>query len=77
MPIEYEIESDKATPFQRHMAYLVTAIFIGALVLVFLPLPIGQEDRDLLSMLIGMLVSKWQTIIDFFFTRQRSVKDGE
>lgn len=49
------------------MAYVVTAMFAMTLVMVFLPLPMDGMDRDLLSMLIGMLVSKWQTIIDFFY----------
>lgn len=53
--------------FLRHMAYLVTAGFFGALILLFLPIPFNVTERELLSMLIGMLVSKWQTIIDFFY----------
>lgn len=69
--------------FPVHMAYLVTIGFFVCVVLVFLPLPMDGMDRDLLSMLIGMLVSKWQTIIDFFFgskasyTNTGSVQNGK
>ncbi len=57
--------------FLRHMAYLVTIGFFGSLVLLFSPVSVNPEARDLLSMLIGMLVSKWQTIIDFFYGSSR------
>lgn len=57
--------------FMRHMAYLVTAGFFGALFLLFMPIPLNQEEKELLSMLVGMLVSKWQTIIDFFYGSSR------
>lgn len=57
--------------FLRHMAYLVTAGFFGALLLLFAPIPINPSGRELLSMLVGMLVSKWQTIIDFFYGSSR------
>ena len=58
--------------FLRHMAYLVTCGFFGALLLLFLPIQINQGARELLLMLIGMLASKWQTIIDFFYGSSRS-----
>ncbi len=63
--------------FLRHMAYLVTIGFFGALIFLFVPLPLNTnpEERELLSMLIGMLVSKWQTIIDFFYGSHH--KQGE
>lgn len=57
--------------FLRHMAYLVTAGFFGALVMLFIPLEYNVNERELLSMLVGMLVSKWQTIIDFFYGSSR------
>lgn len=57
--------------FLRHMAYLVTFGFFGALVLLFCPIPINPSARELLSMLVGMLASKWQTIIDFFYGSSR------
>ena len=53
--------------FIRHMAYLVTFGFFAALFCMFIPLTITPEEKNLLSMLVGMLASKWQTIIDFFF----------
>lgn len=58
--------------FLRHMAYLVSFGFFGALLLLFLPITINPSARELLSMLIGMLASKWQTIIDFFYGSSRS-----
>lgn len=66
--------------FPIHMAYLVTFGFFACVVMVFLPIPLEGMDRDLLSMLIGMLVSKWQTIIDFFFGSKNhlgSTKNGK
>jgi hypothetical protein len=57
--------------FLRHMAYLVTAGFFGALFMLFMPIPFNTSERELLSMLVGMLVSKWQTIIDFFYGSSR------
>lgn len=62
--------------FLRHMAYLVTVGFFGALVMLFLPIQYNPNERELLSMLVGMLVSKWQTIIDFFYGSSRSKQGG-
>jgi hypothetical protein len=62
--------------FLRHMAYIVTAGFFCALLLLFCPIPINPQGRELLSMLVGMLVSKWQTIIDFFYGSSRSRQGG-
>lgn len=62
--------------FMRHMAYLVTFGFFSALFLLFMPLNIGVEEKNLLSMLVGMLASKWQTIIDFFFGSSRHNSQG-
>lgn len=53
--------------FLRHMAYVVTIGFFAALGLLFVPVDINANARELLSMLVGMLASKWQTIIDFFY----------
>lgn len=53
--------------FLRHMAYFVTIGFFSALAMLFLPLDINANARELLFMLVGMLASKWQTIIDFFY----------
>lgn len=62
--------ADKIMPsrdFLRHMAYLVTIGFFGSLIMLFLPITVTNTQRELLSMLIGMLASKWQTIIDFYY----------
>lgn len=61
--------------FLRHMAYLVTIGFFGVLVLMFVPLQLSETDKQLLSLLVGMLVSKWQTIIDFFYGSSRHKQD--
>ena len=53
--------------FLRYMAYFVTGGFFGILILMFIPFSFNPNQRELLSMLVGMLVSKWQTIIDFFY----------
>lgn len=53
--------------FLRHLAYFVSLGFFCALFLMFIPLNISSEEKNLLSLLVGMLASKWQTIIDFFY----------
>lgn len=52
----------------RNLAYLVTIGFFAALFLLFYPqVQINETEQNLLSALIGMLASKWQTIIDYLF----------
>ncbi len=58
--------------FLIQMAFLVTAGFFSILLLLFVPWDISDEGKNLLSMLVGMLASKWQTIIDFFFGSSHS-----
>lgn len=58
--------------FLIQMAFIVTAGFFGVLALLFVPMDISDEGKNLLSMLVGMLASKWQTIIDFFFGSSHS-----
>ncbi len=54
--------------FLRQFAYFITLGFFVTLGLLFLPfLNLTSTEKQLLSMLIGMLASKWQTIIDFFY----------
>lgn len=53
--------------FMRHLTYLVSFGFFGALLMIFLPLQIDPHERDIFSLIVGMLVSKWQTIIDYYF----------
>lgn len=79
--VEDRMSARQAAPlykdFLRHMAYLVTCGFFGALILMFFPLPMtNSTERELLSMLIGMLVSKWQTIIDFYYGSSSSKQGG-
>lgn len=62
-----ELEDASYKRFLKFMAVLVTIGFFSVLFAVFLPLPISSEEKNLLSLLVGMLASKWQTIIDFFF----------
>lgn len=61
--------------FLIQMAFLVTAGFFGVLFVLFAPIEISEEGRNLLSMLVGMLASKWQTIIDFFFGSSHPKRD--
>lgn len=63
--------------FISHMAYIVTLGFFAALFLLFLPLNLSGDEKNLLSMLVGMLASKWQTIIDFFYGSSRHNNQGE
>lgn len=54
--------------FLRHMAYLITFGFFATLFLLFLPQTnLNPTERQMLSMLVGILVSKWGTIVDFFY----------
>ena len=59
--------SEANRPFLITMAFVVTGGFFGVLLLMFVPWDFSEESKNLLSMLVGMLASKWQTIIDFFF----------
>lgn len=54
------------------MTFLVTAGFFTVLLLLFVPWQISEEGKNLLSMLVGMLASKWQTMIDFYFGSSHS-----
>jgi len=60
--------------FLKNMAYLVTLGFFAALFLLFMPWQLNGDEKNLLSMLVGMLASKWQTIIDFFFGSSRNTQ---
>lgn len=61
--------------FLRHMAYVITAGFFIALFMLFAPITITEDEKNLLYLLVGMLASKWQTIIDFFYGSHH--KQGE
>jgi hypothetical protein len=62
--------------FMKKLAIWVTVGFFAALCLLFVPGDIGQQNMQLLSMLVGMLASKWQTIIDFFYGSSRHNSQG-
>ncbi len=53
--------------FLIQMSFIVTGGFFCVLLLLFVPWDVSEQGKNLLSMLVGMLASKWQTIIDFFF----------
>jgi len=58
--------------FLRHLTYLVTVGFFFVLAAAFLnKADMDPSKRDLISMLIGVLISKWSTIIDFWFGASR------
>lgn len=58
--------------FMKHFTYLVTIGFFAAMFLLFCPMNLSAEEKQMLSLLIGVLGSKWQTIIDFYFGSARS-----
>ncbi len=59
---------DHYKEFLKAMAIIVTIGFFGALGMVFtIGTGINEIEKELLCILLGMLASKWQTIIDFFY----------
>ena len=70
--IDARAHGSEYSDFLRHEAYLVTIGFFLAIALVSAPLKFDPHERELLSMLIGMLASKWQTIVDFFYGSSRT-----
>ena len=66
--VEYIKSTGKEDKTLKILAYITTIGFFVALFLLFYPqTQINDHERDLLAMLIGMLTSKWQTVIDYFF----------
>lgn len=54
--------------FLLWMAVLVTIGFFVTLFLLFFPqVQVSSDEKQLLAALVGVLISKWQTIIDFFY----------
>lgn len=54
--------------FLMVLAIIITAGFFGSLFfLYFVSANINDTEKQLLTLLVGMLASKWQTIIDFFY----------
>ena len=61
--------SKKYRSFLRWFAALVTVgFFCISAALMFVPLvDINPSEKEFIAMLVGVLVSKWQTIVDFFY----------
>lgn len=54
--------------FLKILSATVTFGFFAAIFLLyFQPLNINDTEKQLLMLLLGMLASKWQTIIDFYY----------
>jgi len=63
--------------FMKRLAIMITIGFFGALFLLFVPQnQISDTNMNLLSGLVGMLASKWQTIVDFFYGSSRHQSQG-
>jgi len=67
-----EIEYIKATGGKDHtlknLAFITTFGFFLALFVLFIPLiDINEQEKNLIMVLLGMLASKWQSIIDYYF----------
>lgn len=60
------------------MAYAITLGFFACLFGLYIPnVSINEQERSLLLVLIGMLASKWQTIVDYFFGSSSKEKLNE
>lgn len=56
----------------KNLAYITTIGFFTVLFILFLPvMDINDQEKNLIMVLLGMLASKWQTIIDFYFGASR------
>ena len=53
--------------FLKIFAIIVTLGFFSVMFLMFTRLDISPVEKNLVSMLVGMLASKWQTIVDFYY----------
>lgn len=57
----------------KNLAYITTFGFFVALMTLFLPnLEVDEQEKNLIMVLLGMLASKWQTIIDYYFGTSKS-----
>lgn len=62
----------QAKEFMQWVTICVTVGFFGVFtLLVSQYVNIDNTEKDLISMLIGVLISKWSTIIDFWFGSSR------
>lgn len=58
--------------FLRHLTYLITIGFFSIVIILFYGAnTINPSEKDLISMLFGVLIGKWSTIIDFWFGSSR------
>lgn len=61
----------------KNLAYITTAGFFLVLLLLFIPgIDVNEQEKNLILVLLGMLASKWQTIIDYFFGSSNSKRDN-
>lgn len=52
----------------KNLSYITTAGFFAVLFMLFYPgIEINEQENHLVLVLLGMLASKWQTIIDYYF----------
>lgn len=57
----------------KNLAYITTAGFFAVLLILFMPaLDLNDQEKNLIMVLLGMLASKWQTIIDYYFGASRN-----
>jgi hypothetical protein len=66
--IDYIKATGKTDQTLKYLSFIVTFGFFIALFLLFLPaLDVNEQEKNLILVLLGMLASKWQTIIDYYF----------
>lgn len=53
--------------FMHFLAIIITVGFFASIAMLFIPLKIPEFEKQLMSVLVGMLVSKFHSIIDFYF----------
>lgn len=66
--LEYIKQTGHSDKVMVILAYVVTIGFFATLFILFSQyVDINAEESKVLGVLVGMLSSKWQTIIDYFF----------
>jgi hypothetical protein len=72
--IDYIKATGKDDRTLKNLAYFTTIGFFGTLFLLFFPqVDLNEAEKQLLALLIGMLASKWQTVMDYFFGSSNKV----
>lgn len=62
----------QAKTFMQSLSIIVTLGFFMIFILLFCEfINVDATEKDLLSMLLGVLIGKWSTIIDFWFGSSR------